>query len=139
MSDIAKVVEQCLIINGVISIRPYEEFNAESASQWMLWSFIRSNKHQRTLFSDDSWYSQGNKLAITFVDLSDEFKYQLKSLTLGMYTQGKGEGMDPLSWLSIQLVIANLKRLAKWFQRYSIYNFTKIQKIPELKLRNIIV
>lgn len=138
MSDIAKVVEQCLIINGDIQVRPYSASNAEYLKSLMLWSFIRSNKHQFTIFSDDSWYSQGNKLAITFVDLTDEFKYQLKALTLGMYTQGKAEGMDSLSWLSIRMVISNLKRLAKWLQQYNIYSFTSIQKLPELKLRNII-
>ena len=56
-----------------------------------------------------------------------------------MYTQGSGQGMEPLSWRTIKHVISNLKRLAIWLQKYKIASFDELQELPELKLRNIIL
>lgn len=114
MSGIAKAVEECLIISGDIRLKSYEKIDYKSLAPLILWDYIRSNQHQMTVFDDNSWYSQGNKLSITFNDIDGEFKYQLKAMTLGMYTQGSAEGMEPLSWVTIRRNIANLKRLAKW-------------------------
>ena len=139
MSGIAEAVEECLIINGYIRLKPYEKIDYKSLTRLILWDYLRSNQHQVTLFHNDDWYSQGNKLSITFNDIDDKFKYQLKAMTLGMYTQGSAEGMEPLSWQTIRKNIANLKRLAKWLKRYNIYSFSDINSLPELKIRNIIV
>lgn len=139
MSGIAKAVEECLIISGYIRLKPYDEIDYKRLAPLILWDYLRSNQYQLTLFGDNSWYSQGNKLTITFNDIDDEFKYQLKAMTLGMYTQGSAEGMEPLSWLTIRRNIATLKRLAKWLKRYNINSFSDINNVPELKLRNIIV
>jgi integrase len=139
MSGIAKAVEECLIISGYIRLKSYEKIDCKSLAPLILWDYIRSNQHQMTVFDDNSWYSQGNKLSITFNDIDGEFKYQLKAMTLGMYTQGSAEGMEPLSWVTIRRNIANLKRLAKWLKRYNINSFSDINNVPELKLRNIIV
>lgn len=139
MSDIAKVVEKCLHIKGLIRLKPYIKLNCEYLSQCVLWDYIRTNKHQVTVFGDDCWYSQGNKLSVTFYGIKAEYQYQLKAMTIGMYTQGSGEGMDPLSWASIIRIITTLKHLAKWFQRYQINSFSDFQSVPELKLRNIII
>jgi len=139
MTGIAVVVEECLIIDGVIRLKPFEKVRCESLKSVVLWDFIRTNKHQITCFSDPSWYSQGNKLSVTFNGLTPEFEYELKAMTLGLYTQGSGQGMEPLSWLSIRRLIANLKRLSSWLQSYKINSFSGIEVVPELKLRNIIL
>jgi integrase len=139
MIDIAKAVEECLHIDGLIRLKPYDNESCEYLAPLVLWDYIRCNKHQVTAFDNDSWYSQGNNLSITFIDINPQFQYQLKAMTLGMYTQGAGEGGEPLSWRTIRFLIGNLKRLAKWFQRYQINSFSDIHHIPELKLRNIII
>ncbi len=139
MNDIAKAVEKSLIVSGLIRLKPFDEVDFEHLSPLILWDYIRTNQHQVTVFNDNSWFSEGNKLSITFNGIKDEFQYQLKAMTLGMYTQGSGEGMEPLSWATIRKNIAALKRLAKWFNRYKINSFSDFNNIPELKLRNIIV
>ncbi len=138
MSGIATAVEACLHIDGQIRLAPYTQDN-ETLSSIVLWHYIRSNKDQITLFGNDSWYSKGNNLSITFNDVGIKYKYQLKALTLGMFTQGNGQGMDPLSWTSIRRNIANLKRLGKWLEKYYITDFSMVNELPELRLRNIII
>lgn len=139
MTGISTAVEACLKIDGLISINPYSlEVDAE-LTPLVLWQYIRSNKKQITLFGDDSWYSQGNNLSVTFIGVGSKYKYQLKALTLGMYTQGSGQGMEPLAWSTIRRNIANLKRLAKWLECYGIESFDDLDQLPELRLRNIIL
>jgi len=139
MSEIADAIEKCLHIDGLIRLNPYESVNLDDLSPCVLWDYLRTNKHQLTVFGDDSWYSQGNKLTITFNDIGPEYQYQLKAMTIGIYTQGAREGGDPLGWATIRQVIGDLKRLAKWLQRYQINSFSDIYSVPELKLRNIII
>jgi len=139
MTGIGIVIEQSLIIDGEIRLKPFSKENNESLQSVILWDFIRINKRQITCFSDYSWFSEGNKLSISFNGLSPEFCYELKAMTLGMYTQGSGEGMEPLSWMSIQKIIGHLRRLAVWFQSYKINSFEGLQAVPELRLRNIIL
>ena len=127
MSDLAKAVEECLVISGVIRLKPYEKIDWKCLMPLVLWDSIRSNQHQVTVFNDNYWYSQGNKLSITFNGIEGEFQYQLKAMTLGMCTQGSSEGMDPLSWVTIRRIIATLKRLAKWFKQYKINSTRQAQ------------
>lgn len=47
--------------------------------------------------------------------------------------------MEPLAWSTIRRNIANLKRLAKWLERYGIESFDSLDQLPELRLRNIIL
>ncbi len=139
MSDTFTAINHCLKVDGLIHLLPYDEKRVELLSSIMLWNFIRLNKEQKTLFGDDSWLSEGNKLSVTFNGVGAEFQYQLKALTLGMYTQGSGQGMDPLSWETIRRNISNLKRLAKWLEGYGIKSFSVLGSLPELRLRNIII
>lgn len=139
MNGIFDAVEACLHIDGLIKIQPFPIEHFEELEQIELWNYVRSNKHQVTFFGNDTWYSKGNKLSITFEGTEPQFNYQLKALALGMYTQGSGQGMEPLSWATIRGSIANLKRLAKWLARYNIDDFTAVNKQPELRLRNIIL
>ena len=139
MKGISTAVEACLKIDGLISINPYSSSIDAELTPLVLWQYIRSNKKQITLFGDDSWYSQGNNLSVTFNGVGSKYQYQLKALTLGMYTQGSGQGMEPLAWSSIRITIANLKRLAKWLERYGIESFDDLYQLPELRLRNIIL
>ena len=139
MTGISTAVEACLKIDGFISINPYCSPSDAELTPLVLWQYIRSNKKQITLFGDDSWYSQGNNLSVTFNGVRSKYKYQLKALTLGMYTQGSGQGMEPLAWSTIRRNIANLKRFAKWLERYEIESFDYLDQLPELRLRNIIL
>tara|TARA_Y100001968_G_C19436870_1_gene760226 strand:+ start:2069 stop:3394 length:1326 start_codon:yes stop_codon:yes gene_type:complete len=139
MTGISTAVDACLKIDGLISINPYSSPIHAELTPLVLWQYIRSNKKQITLFGDDSWYSQGNNLSVTFNAVGPKYQYQLKALTLGMYTQGSGQGMEPLAWTTIRRNIANLKRLAKWLERYGIESFGDLDKLPELRLRNIIL
>ncbi|WP_166419823.1 hypothetical protein [Pseudoalteromonas sp. Z1A8] len=139
MTEISTAVDGCLKIDGLISINPYTSTIDVQLAPLVLWQYIRSNKRQITLFGDDSWYSQGNNLSINFNGVGVKYQYQLKALTLGMYTQGSGQGMDPLAWSTIRRNIANLKRFGKWLERYSIESFDDLDKLPELRLRNIIL
>ena len=85
MSDTFTAINHCLKVDGLIHLLPYDEKRVELLSSILLWSFIRLNKEQKTLFGDDSWLSEGNKLPVTFNGVGAEFQYQLKALTLGMY------------------------------------------------------
>ena len=91
-----------------------------------------------TKFGDESWRSPGNKLSITFTDATPKLAYQLKAMALGMYTQGAGEGMEPLSWPTIRRSIANLKRFGAWLKRYDVYGLDELNDLPGLRFRNII-
>ena len=139
MTGISNAVDTCLKIDGVISVNPYTLTSDAELTTLVLWQYIRSNKKQITLFGDDSWHSQGNNLSVTFYGVGPKYKYQLKALTLGMYTQGSGQGMEPLAWSTIRRNIANLKRLAKWLERYGIESFDSLDQLPKLRLRNIIL
>ena len=139
MTGISTAVDVCLKVDGLISIKPYHSMIDAELTPLVLWRYIRSSKKQITLFGDDSWYSRGNTLSVTFNDVGLEYQYQLKALTLGMYTQGSGQGMDPLAWSTIRGNIANLKRFAKWLEQYGIESFSDLDKHPELRLRNIIL
>jgi integrase len=139
MTGISTAVDASLKVDGLISINPYTLTSDVQLAPLILWQYIRSNKKQVTLFGDDSWFSQGNNLSVTFSGVGAKYQYQLKALTLGMYTQGSGQGMEPLAWTTIRRNIANLKRLAKWLERYNIESFNDLDKLPELRLRNIIV
>tara|TARA_R110001583_G_scaffold188966_1_gene351555 strand:- start:2535 stop:4529 length:1995 start_codon:yes stop_codon:yes gene_type:complete len=139
MTGIADAVEACLDIDGLIRVKAYQKIQEQDLAPLVQWQYLRKNKRQETLFGDDSWYSEGNNLSVTFNGIGSEYKYQLKALTLGMYTQGNGQGMEPLSWASIRRNISNLKRLVIWLEQYEINSFTTINQVPELKLRNIIV
>jgi hypothetical protein len=139
MTGISTAVDTCLKIDGLICINPYTLTSDVQLAPLVLWQYIRSNKKQITLFGDDSWYSQGNNLSVTFNDVGPQYQYQLKALTLGMSTQGSGQGMEPLAWATIRRNIANLKRLAKWLERYNIESFNDVDKLSELRLRNIIL
>ena len=139
MTEISKAVDACLKINGEISLNPYNAERFESLKSLVLWRYMRSNKEQITLFSDNSWFSDGNKLAITFNDIGTQYQYQLKALALGMFTQGSSQGMDPLAWSTIRRNIAVQKRLAKWLELYDIHNFSELEFLPELRLRNIVL
>lgn len=139
MTEISAAVDTCLNIDGLISITPFTESNHAQLAPLVLWQYIRSNKNQITLFGDDSWYSQGNNLSVTFNGVGPKYQYQLKALALGMYTQGSGQGMDPLAWSTIRRNIANLKRLAMQLEKYNIESFSDLDKLPGLRLRNIIL
>lgn len=138
MTGISDAVDTCLEIDGFISIKPFNEKNYAQLSPLVLWQYIRSNIHQSTLFGDDTWYSEGNKLSLSFSGVGLKYQYQLKALTLGMYTQGSGQGMHTLTWKTIANKIGNLKRLAKWLERHNIESFSELDKLPELRLRNVI-
>ncbi|MFD1009063.1 hypothetical protein [Oceanisphaera ostreae] len=139
MTGVAAAVDACLHIDGLIRLMPYETERVEALSSFLLWQYIRSNKEQTTLFGNDSWYSEGNKLSVTFNDVGPKYQYQLKALTLGMYTQGSGQGMEPLAWGTIRRNIGNLKRLARWLEKYNIESFSDLDALPELRLRNIVL
>ncbi len=139
MTGISAAVDTCLNIDGLISITPFTESNHAQLAPLVLWQYIRSNKNQITLFGDDSWHSQGNNLSVTFNGIGPKYQYQLKALALGMYTQGSGQGMEPLAWSSIRRNIANLKRLAMQLEKYNIESFSDLDKLPGLRLRNIIL
>lgn len=139
MTGISDAVDTCLEIDGIISMKPYTEKNYAQLAPLVLWQYIRCNKQQITLFGNDTWYSQGNKLSLSFNGVGLKYQYQLKALTLGMYTQGSGQGMETLTWATIANKIGNLKRLAKWLERHNIESFCELDKLPELRLRNIIL
>ena len=112
MTGIADAVEACLDIDGLIRVKPFQNIHKHDLALLVQWQYLRKNTRQNTLFGDDSWYSEGNNLSVTFNNVGAEYKYQLKALTLGMYTQGNGQGMEPLAWATIRRNISNLKRLA---------------------------
>ncbi len=139
MTGIAIAVDACLEIDGLIRIKPFESQKVESLSYLKLWHYIRTNKEQLTTFGTDTWYSEGNKLAITFTDVHPYYKYELKALTLGMYTHGSSQGKEPLSWSTVRNNIISLIRLAKWLTRYGISSFSELNEISSLRIRNVIV
>lgn len=73
MSDTFTAINHCLKVDGLIHLLPYDEKRVELLSSIMLWNFIRLNKEQKTLFGDDSWLSEGNKLSVTFNGVGVEF------------------------------------------------------------------
>lgn len=139
MTGIAEAVEQCLTIEGNIRIKPFSKAQKDKLNQITLWDYLKTKQRKITKFSDPTWHSEGNTLSISFIGVTPEFGYHLRALTLGMYTQGSGQGMDPLSWLSIRRTIENLKRFVIWLQEYKINSFEDLESLAELKLRNIIV
>lgn len=138
MTGIAKVVDQTLIIDGVIRLRAFDENRMDEINAVLLWDYLGANRQHITKFGDETWRSPGNKLAITFTDATPKLAYQLKAMALGMYTQGTGEGMEPLSWSTIRHLIGNLKRFGTWLERYDVYGLDELNELPELRFRNII-
>ena len=138
MSEIYKAIDETLRIDGIIRLRPFDEKILSKLNDRVLWDCLRSSGRHVTLFGNDTWYSDGNNLTICFVGLTRKYSYQLKSLVLGLYTQGAGEGMEPLSWGTIRHIVTTMKRFLKGLQKEGIHSLDEVAGLPDLKVRNLL-
>jgi len=138
MTGVSDAVDLTLVIGESMRVNPYQIELMVKLNSLLLWDFTRINTHSKTKFGDDRWYSAGNKSSVTFYNCSPKLTYQLKSLALGMYTQGIMEGGTPLSWNTIGHLISNLKRFGKFIGKYKIFGLDELDDIGDLKIREII-
>jgi len=139
MTDLAYAVELSLEINGAIRVKPYKENVMPILNAIDLWEFDDINCHKITKFGDQTWKLEEGSLQTSFKECSPKFAFQLKAMTLGMYSQGAGEGMVPLSLKSIGNVISRLKRFGCWiYCKYGLSGLDELNSLEELKIRNII-
>ncbi|MDP2568136.1 hypothetical protein Q8W14_06025 [Photobacterium damselae subsp. piscicida] len=94
------------MIDGAIKLQPYSVEKYQRLASIVLWQVHRNTGAKVSCFRDDSWLRNGEKESITFHNASDEFKYELKALTLGMLTHGAGEGMLPVKWGQLRELFA---------------------------------
>ena len=98
MSGIIDAVDLSLVIDGSISVKPYQAEIMPKLNVIQLWEHFGINQYYQIQYGDEYWCSPGNKNSLTFYNATPKLVYQLKSLALGMYTQGIREGMPILSW-----------------------------------------
>jgi len=140
MTELSHAVDLALVINGRVSIKPYDTETVSILNAIDLWEFDDAFSHHITKFGDDSWKSAANHQAVTFNKCTPKLKFQLKAMTLGMHTQGAGEGMVPLSWVTIRNDISILKRFGCWlYSEYGISGLDELDHWEELKTRNMIL
>ena len=139
MTGISNAVDLSLIIDGSISIKPYSIGVMWHLNSIQLWEYMGVDQHHKIKFGDETWCSPGNTDSLSFSGTTPKFAYQLKSLALGMYTQGISQGGKPLAWSTICHLISNLKRFGCLIaSKYNISGIDELDSLEELKLRNII-
>ncbi|CCN94631.1 integrase [Vibrio nigripulchritudo] len=132
------VLEEILAIDGAIKLQPYSVEKYQRLASIVLWQVHRNTGAKVSCFRDDSWLRNGEKESITFHNASDEFKYELKALTLGMLTHGAGEGMLPVKWGTTKRIIRCSKRFILWLQKQNIRSLHQLDTLPLLRLRHLL-
>lgn len=136
--SVASVLTQTLTGSGNYCVIPYSSELFEKIAKNIIWS--GSDKYgflREVRFEDLIWKPIGEKIGTAFEEIPTQFEYELKILTLAIYTNGVGEGMPPLKWSTTVCGIRKLKYLATLFSSMGLKSFSDLATMNPLKLRNI--
>ena len=135
--SISVILSECLSGVGEYKLKPYCEKRWLFLHDLIIWSGSdRSGYSREVRFSDHTWKPIGEKHSISFNDLSNEFQYEFKLITLALYTSGVGEGMPALKWSTIIHGIRSLRLLARFLQTKHINSWMELNRIHKLKRIN---
>lgn len=132
--SISYVLSECLSGIGEYNIKPYCEKRWLSLRDEIVWSGSDRIGYSREVrLSDSTWKPIGEKVGISFNELSIEFEYEFKILILALYTSGIGEGMPPLKWSTITHGVRSLRSIAKFLCVKRIHSWIELDKLNNLK------
>ena len=132
--SISFVLSECLSGIGEYNIKPYCEKRWLSLRDEIVWSGSDRIGYSREVrLSDSTWKPIGEKIGISFNELSIEFEYEFKILILALYTSGIGEGMPPLKWSTIINGARSLITIARFLCVKRIHSWIELDKLNNLK------
>ncbi|MVF12346.1 hypothetical protein FT643_09330 [Ketobacter sp. MCCC 1A13808] len=131
--SISFVLSECLSGTGEYNIKPYCEKRWLSLRDEIVWSGSDRIGYSREVrLSDSAWKPIGEKIGISFNELSVEFEYEFKILMLALYTSGIGEGMPPLKWSTITHGVRSLRSIAKFLFVKNIHSWMEFDGLKIL-------
>jgi len=136
--SISMVLNLVLEGRGELLLRPYLDIRNTNINDLILWSGSDKYGFEREVrFGDELWKPIGEKVGVKFDGIDEIFKYEIKILSLSLYSQGVAQGMPPLKWSTVVGGIRVLRSFSFELSMKGLNSFSELKNFPSLKLRNV--
>lgn len=138
MSDLNKITSTIINVSNNISVKEQSASDVNELSQLVLWD--TPTPDEKPIVFGGKYFRQSPKEKGLIIDTGSLlFDYELKSIMVAALHLGIVEGGTPYKWKSVASRIRTLKAFCSFLSAKSYSSFRELSKLPELKLRNLIM
>ena len=137
MSELNKITSTIINVSNNISVKELSTKDINELSQLVLWD-ISTPDNKPITFGGNYFRQSSTEKGLVIDTGSLLFDYELKSIMVAALHLGIVEGGTPYKWKSVVTRIRTLQKLSSFLQIRSYNSFRELNKLEELKLRNLI-